>query len=331
MKKILAILLAVFLFALVRVGLKNAEKMQWYTAGVSLRYEEPLQSDVVHDAHKQNASLTFWCQQEDILEIENKQIHATIFLYNGDMAMVWGQPLKIGSIPSPFDESGCVLSSGAAYALFGSENVVGLFLKQGNTTYVVRGIFESNDLLAILPVSTAAFTAVEIPYTEALWQDPDTQVTMLSQETGLPTPQWQLYPKEIFAIMQWTLYIPILFSGIVLLSLFAHTIKGWTVIYRDGLVFLILLLLILALPFFFQVWPQWLTPSRWSDFSWWRQVLSQLKNHFYAWLSIIPSYRDVCIKTIVLCHLSIIAGQCILCEWLRCGLQKIEKLLPQTL
>ena len=135
MKKILAILLAVFLFALVRVGLKNAEKMQWYTAGVSLRYEEPLQSDVVHDAHKQNASLTFWCQQEDILEIENKQIHATIFLYNGDMAMVWGQPLKIGSIPSPFDESGCVLSSGAAYALFGSENVVGLFLKQGNTTY----------------------------------------------------------------------------------------------------------------------------------------------------------------------------------------------------
>ena len=61
------------------------------------------------------------------------------------------------------------------------------------------------------PVSTAAFTAVEIPYTEALWQDPDTQVTMLSQETGLPTPQWQLYPKEIFAIMQWTLYIPILF------------------------------------------------------------------------------------------------------------------------
>ena len=51
MKKILAILLAVFLFALVRVGLKNAEKMQWYTAGVSLRYEEPLQSDVVHDAH----------------------------------------------------------------------------------------------------------------------------------------------------------------------------------------------------------------------------------------------------------------------------------------
>lgn len=141
---------------------------------------------------------------------------------------------------------------------------------------------------------------------------------MILQKTGLPTPEWQLYPVEILAVIQWMIWLPVLFAVLVLASGLMRLANNWPVSWRDAAVFLILLAAVSALPFFFQSWPQWLTPSRWSDFTWWKQTFDQLRAHFLVRLRVAPSFRDVCFKTVVWMQLGIIAGQCTLCEMLRC-------------
>ena len=76
----------------------------------------------------------------------------------------------------------------------------------------------------------------------------------------------------------------------------------------------------LALPMFFSVWPQWLTPSRWSDFSWWDLVDQQLRQHARVWLHVSFIARDVAWKFFLLAQVCRTAVQLILCEILRCRL-----------
>ena len=78
-------------------------------------------------------------------------MQATLITYQGDPALVWDPACLSGALPAPLDASGCAVSAALAWALFGSEDAVGLTLTWGDAVYTVRGIFDSEDCLALLP------------------------------------------------------------------------------------------------------------------------------------------------------------------------------------
>lgn len=318
MKKWLAVILAVVLLGLMRAGIHNLEPLCWHSQSVSLRYAEPLTPQQVQAARSQDGGLTFWCEQEIRLTAAQRGTDLTALLYVGDAALVWGQPCQSGSLPAQLDVQGCALSTAAADALFGSENVVGLAVTWGDKQYQVRGIFANDHPIAVLPDPDAEFCAVELQYSDAIRQDPETRISAVLQKTGLPTPKWQLYPAEILAVARWMTWIPILFAALVLVIGLVRLCRGWPVLLRDAALFFVLLAIVFAMPVFLQDWPQWLTPSRWSDFTWWRQTLDQLGQHFLVWLRVSPSFRDICMKTAILRQMGITVGECVLCEMLRC-------------
>ena len=321
MKKCFVVILAVALLVWMRAGMRNAQTLSWHCRSVSLRYSEPLTADLVQAARREEAGLTFWCEKKIRLTASDRASDLTALLYLGDAALVWGQPCRTGAMPAQLDSRGCALSTAAAYELFGSENAVGLTVVWQDTEYVVRGIFENDNAVALLPDPTAGFTAAELGYTDDIRQDPETQIAAVLQRTGLPEPEWQLYPAEIQTAVRLMNWLPVLFAVPVLLGGMARLSKGWPVVLRDAAVFLVLLAAVLAMPVLFQSWPQWLTPSRWSDFTWWRQTFDQLREHFLVWLRLSPSCRDVCLKTALWLQLGIMAVQGILCEMLRCLLR----------
>lgn len=91
-------------------------------------------------------------------------------------------------------------------------------------------------------------------------QDPDTWVNSVLRESGLPTPNWQLYPWGLLGIARLEVYLPLVFTVLVLAKAIFQTAGQQSMIYRDGLLVIILLATAIALPVFLQSWPQWLTP-----------------------------------------------------------------------
>lgn len=309
---------ALLLFA--RAGWQNQKEIGWYCQGISLRYAEPLAPGAAAAAQQKNPGLTFWCQQKTVLSAGNTTVEVAGLFYLGDAVLVWGQPCIKGAMPGPLECRGCALSTAAADSLFGSENVVGLELVCEDTSYVVCGVFESSVPMALLPNAGASFTAVELPATEQARQNPDTWAAAVLRATGLPEPDWRLCPFEWQGLAQFVIWLPFCFAALLLVRATFQAAVRRSAVCRDILLFFVLLTLVIALPVLLQSLPQWLIPTRWSDFAWWKQTFTQLTIHLLAWLRVPPANRDVCVKTCLLLQLGMAAIQGALCEMLRCSL-----------
>ena len=113
--------------------------------------------------------------------------------YWGDASLVWGADCLAGGMPAPLDAGGCAVSTALAWQLFGSEEAVGLTLFQEKVEYTVRGVFESEEPVALLPKADAAFTAAELPTEADAGGDPAARVDACLAKSGLPEPDWRLY------------------------------------------------------------------------------------------------------------------------------------------
>ncbi|MEG1103898.1 MAG: hypothetical protein RSD78_03545, partial [Oscillospiraceae bacterium] len=69
---------------------------------------------------------------------------------------------------------------------------------------------------------------------------------------------------------------------------------------RQLLLFVFALIVSLMLPLFLRAVPSWLLPSKWSDFSFWSNLIEIIKSSINEWFSIKACYRDVQIKYFLL-------------------------------
>lgn len=318
MRRAITGLLCLLLLLCTCYSMHHASDFQRQCQSVSLRYAEPLPTETVLAARGKGAGLAFW--EEGIIPLSStyRQSEATALFYQGDPALVWNLHCQVGALPAPLDRFGCAISTSLAQALFGSSNAVGLTFSYEDTRYTIRGVFANSDLLVLLPCSTKTFSHVELACTDDTFQDPDGWVSSRLQKLGLPMPQHILFPYELSLLMQCFAWCPLIFAGFFLLFTLGKYIHSWPSTARDCLIFGLLLAVALSLPWFFSVWPQWLTPSHWSDFSWWQSISQQLRQHAISWLQVSPTIRDVSWKLSLLAQVGRALVQLLLCECLRC-------------
>ena len=315
---------AVLLLLLTICAMRSAEELQLHCQSISLRYRQPVAAAA--DAKSQP---TFWTETTLTLQGKYHTTKSRVLLYSGDPTLVYGAPCQQGGQPGPLDQTGCSISSVLAHQLYGSQNAVGVELRTQKKRYVVRGVFEDTQALALLPDGDASFTAVELAMDDAAHQNPQDWVMQQLLTCGLPTPDWILYLPEFAAVVSAFGWLPTVFGGVLLVAWLLRVYRNWTISVRDIAVFFLLLVVALLLPAFFSLWPQWLIPPRWSDFSWWGILGQQLEQRRIDWLSMPPAGRDVILKTTWFQQLARTAGQCVLCEVLRCRLWR-QRWQPET-
>ena len=226
MTRLVTGLLALALFLLTITGMKNADVLARQSTSISLRWRQALDATTASAAREKQPGLTLWGQTEEPLTTGWRQVQATLITYQGDPALVWDPACLSGALPAPLDASGCAVSAALAWALFGSEDAVGLTLTWGDAVYTVRGIFDSEDCLALLPDETAAFTAAELPTGPETWQDPAAWVEAQLRTSGLPDPDWTLYPAGPALLARLLAWLPLAFAAGAVSGLAGRPLPG---------------------------------------------------------------------------------------------------------
>ena len=193
MRRLVTALAALALLLLTAAGMKNADALAQNCRSVSLRWCQPIAAETAEAARENQPHLTFWCEETATLATSWRQTEAAVLYYWGDASLVWGADCLSGGMPAPLDAGGCAVSTALAWQLFGSEDAVGLTLSRENTEYTVRGVFESEEPVALLPKADAAFTAAELPAEGDAGEDPAARVDACLVKSGLPEPDWRLY------------------------------------------------------------------------------------------------------------------------------------------
>lgn len=325
MRRVIIGLLMLALLVASTISMNHADALAQNCQSVSLRYRQALTAETVRTARDKQSGLTFWAESSCLLCTSLHQTQCTALYYQGDALLVMGAEYCAGEPPAPLDFSGCAISTALADDLFGSEDVLGLSVTLETGEYTVRGIFSSNRSLALIPCEDAGFTAVELPFTEDFRQSPATWVNTQLTESGLPEPDWQLFTGLCAALGRGLAWLPLAFAALVLILHGAKAVVHWLFPARDIALFSVLLTTASALPLLLSVWPSWLTPSRWSDFSWWTQTAQTLSLQLEAFLLAPGMGRDLAIKSGLIAQVGIALLQCVLCEALRCMLRQCDR------
>ncbi|MDD6319281.1 MAG: hypothetical protein PUA63_00270 [Oscillospiraceae bacterium] len=321
MRRVLTALAALALLLLTAAGMENADALAANCQSISLRYRQPIAAETVAAAEEKSPGLTFWCEEKASVDSLWRQTEATVLYYRGTASLVWGVECISGGVPAPLDAGGCAVSSALAWQIFGSEDAVGLTIFQENTAYTVRGVFESEEPIALLPKTDAAFTAVELPLEKDAEEDPAAWVDAYLVKGGLPEPDWRLYtvlPAALARILSW---LPLIFGTAVLSADLVCRAVRLSFPARDTVFFALLGAAALILPVFFSVCPSWFTPNRWSDFSWWNQTAEQFRKMAIAWLTTPVQGKTLSIKMGLLTQGGLALAQVTLCEILRCRMR----------
>ena len=167
-------------------------------------------------------------------------------------------------------------------------------------TRIVRGVFEGNDLLALLSVrdedAGQSFTAVELSGGTSAPARSDVESFVMA--AGLGTPDSVLMGTPVFfASVMATL--PLLILAVYGLALCLSLLKKHPAALRSAL-FLALIGLAILLPFILDTLPGWMIPTRWSDFSFWGALARQTADNMREYFILTPRLRDVAYKVLLL-------------------------------
>ena len=164
----------------------------------------------------------------------------------------------------------------------------------GDTVRVVRGVFEGDMDLVLLPFhiedTSQSFTAVELSGSNA--NPTRNSVESFAVASGLGTPNYILMSGPM-SLVRFMAIFPLFIPGVYTLALLfrfmrKHYHVAGTIVFFTGII-----LLAIVLPIMLDAIPAWLIPTRWSDFAFWATLLGQARNGLREFLSAQPMLRDV--------------------------------------
>lgn len=270
-----------------------------YAAPVGLRYARALTGAQAEAAleyaagpkNGQKIAPVFWRQETAQLKGPLATASASALCFWGEAALVWPGEYTAGTAPGPFDEAGCAVSEALAWRLWGSLDPVGLALEVGGRQRTVRGVFRGEEALALAPTAPGqgGFTAVELA-SPALSAE---QARAFAQNCGLGAPDAMVYGQGMAGLMAAAAWLPAAALAAALFFFLVRWSRTWLPAARQGLWFLALAGLALALPAVLSSAPEWLLPGRWSDFGFWSGLARQLAGQAREWFSLPPTLREV--------------------------------------
>ena len=121
--------------------------IKWEKGGVSPSELIRQQTYARQDGAGNQPKATLWqtYPEQEIMASDKKKIKADIVAAFGDCGDVVSSMPADGAYPAISDASGCAVSTGLAFSLWGSINVIGLPVKAEGKQFYVRGIFEEEE------------------------------------------------------------------------------------------------------------------------------------------------------------------------------------------
>ena len=278
-------------------------------ASVSLRYDTPISGEAAYAARRYSAAhnnvymfrLTFWDEYKAVFSNELISAETVCIAYSGDALLVWPAKFIKGAAPGVIDGIGCAVSEGLAWRLWGSADVVGMTVEVDGAKSVVRGVFEGKDELALLSFrdedTSRSWSAVELGGNSAkVARD---EVESYAAASGLGRPVFILTgsPVLLTGLMAALPLLILAVFGLVLIAGFVR--KRFPIAFRF-IPFVFLLAFAALLPVLLGVVPEWMIPTRWSDFSFWGSLLSQASDNAREFLRVAPQSRDVELRILLL-------------------------------
>jgi len=305
------------------LGIVNANALREYPS-VSLRYAAPFSGQAAYQARlyairqgEENAFWpTFWHEVGASFESEYVKVNAKSIFYSGDAAQVWPARYLSGTAPGVTDGVGCAVSTALAFALWGGSDVLGTAVEVDGKTRIVRGIFEGEDMVALLSVSdedtSQPFSAVEL--SGGLEAPTRSDVASFAAASGLGAPTSVLLGSPAM-LAQFLAILPLIVLfvyGLVLLAVWMRNHPA----ARRGVLLVAFLGFAVLLPGLLDLLPDHLIPTRWSDFSFWGGQMKQIGNDLREYLTATPKLRDLeykilAFKQIGIAFLSVCAVLCI--------------------
>jgi len=296
------IILWCLLGVLLTVGFLEANTIGRFSR-ISLRYETPVSGAVAHRARRHSAANentfwpTFWREGMSDFSIGHNSIQSNFIAFSGDADTIWPAEYTMGSAPSSIDPVGIAVSEALAHRLWGSTDIVGMQVAVcGFETRTVRGVFRGSTYLALLSFNiedtTGYWTGVELSGGMSSPTRKDIEYFALSSGLGLPD---YILTGGVITLARFMAVFP-LFTIIpfAIVWLFRNfKIMKTHFPFKKPIIFAVLIIFAIFLPQLLDALPPWLIPTRWSDFAFWGNVISQAGNGTREFLSVNPMLVDV--------------------------------------
>lgn len=170
----------------------------------------------------------------------------------------------------------CAVSSALAWALFGSNDIVGQTLTLDRMQYTICGVFSADTQLLLYP-GRSGFTHAALRGTSP--DTPKADAEQWAAAAGVGEISAIDYGPQRVWLAGALRFLPAALVGVALLVMLLRFISALPGLARGPAYFALALLFALALPRFLQTLPGWLIPSRWSNFAFWPELWRKIKEN----------------------------------------------------
>ena len=121
--------------------------IKWETSGVSPSGLIRQQTYARQDGAGNQPEVTLWqtYPEQEVMASDNQKMNVNVVAVFGDCGDISSSMLIAGAYPARSDVSGCAVSTGLAFSLWGSTNAIGMPVKVEGKQFYVRGTFEEEE------------------------------------------------------------------------------------------------------------------------------------------------------------------------------------------
>ena len=289
-------------------GFLCLEKIKQYSSA-SLRYDAPVSGRDAYAARQysithNNDSMfwpTFWNECVASFASGSAAVDAGCIAFSGNASLVWLAEFISGAAPGAIDGSGCAVSESLAWRLWGGIDVVGMTVMVDESERIVRGVFRGEVELALISFgdedTSQEWSAVELGGGPDSFTRDDAVNYSLASGLGNPAAILMGGQSLLAAIMVMLPFTILAIYGIFLAAGYAG--KRFPTA-RKFYPFLLLIALAALVPAILGMIPEWLIPTRWSDFRFWGSMLRQAASSLRGFLGVVPRSRDVELRLLII-------------------------------
>ena len=297
-------------------GLSRLDNLAARSAHIGVRYAEPTitqesLSRLRHDIDPENNTLAgclAWREDGSKVlrdDVSGRSDEATqLLLYGDGTLLVDSSRFLLGNPPDKDDPDSIAISSALAQAIFGSTDLLGQPIYDGEETYTISGIFDDGKEKTLLRQHKKndkdyQFNALELtrtPNESGTYGTAQEQVADFCNQTGLPQGEATLDYASTVSMLRLVAALPCLAIAIILLVRVGQSLvstHGWA----GKLAYGALMALVAALAVWavaqWVFWPQEWLPTRWSYFEFWGERWQQVSAQFDAIFSLPAQTPDL--------------------------------------
>lgn len=284
-RKILRLLAVALLLALQLALNAHAARLARQNPPLDLTLAAPVSADTLaaaraweqSDANANGISASLWGSKKAAAATELGRTAAavTCIFFAGNAGDCLPADYLQGAAPGAQGQQ-CAVSSALAWALFGSNDIVGQTLTLDRTQYTICDVFDADTQIMLYP-GRSGFTHAALRGTSP--DTPKADAEQWAAAAGVGEISAIDYGPQRVWLAGALRFLPAALVGVGMLVILLRFIAALPGLARGLCYFALALLFALALPRFLQALPGWLIPSRWSNFAFWPELWRKIREN----------------------------------------------------